>query len=81
LIGQHKRNINIIPYQPGWVELYEREAERLLEVLGEQVLTIEHIGSTSIPGMQAKPVIDMMTAIEIADRGGRTGPSAGVARI
>lgn len=64
MIGQHKRNLSILPYQSGWKELYAREAERLLGAFGEQVLGIEHIGSTSIPGMMAKPIIDIMLAVE-----------------
>ena len=64
IIGQHKRNINIVPYHPGWVALYELEAARLQEALGEQILAIEHIGSTAIPGMPSKPVIDMMAAVK-----------------
>jgi GrpB-like predicted nucleotidyltransferase (UPF0157 family) len=63
ILGQHKRDISIIPYQHGWVELYEREAGILREALGEKALRIEHIGSTSIPGMIAKPVIDIMVAV------------------
>ena len=64
MIGQHKRDLTIVPYQSGWVELFEQEADRLRNALGENALRIEHIGSTSIPGMMAKPIIDMMAAVE-----------------
>jgi len=68
MIGQHKRNLNPVPYQSGWKALYEREAELLLRALGENVLGIEHVGSTSIPGIEAKPVIDIMVAVESLQR-------------
>lgn len=62
MIGQHKRNLNLVPYQPGWVDLYEKEAGLLRRALGEKLLRIEHIGSTSI-GIPAKPIIDIMVAV------------------
>ena len=63
MLGQHKADITIAPYQSGWQELYERETGLLRGVLGDHALRIEHIGSTSIPGMPAKPVIDIMVAV------------------
>jgi GrpB-like predicted nucleotidyltransferase (UPF0157 family) len=64
MIGQHKRDLTIVPYQSGWKELFEQEANRLRNVLGKKALRIEHIGSTSIPNMAAKPIIDIMVAID-----------------
>ena len=49
----------IAPYDPAWPELYARERERLLAALGEQVTRIEHVGSTSVPGLAAKPIVDI----------------------
>ena len=63
MIGQHKRNIAVVPYQSGWKELFEQEADLLHSALGEKALRIEHIGSTSIPGMASKPIIDIMVAV------------------
>ena len=64
MIGQHKRDINIIPYQSEWVELFKQDANILRQTLGEDALGVEHIGSTSVPDLAAKPVIDIMVAIE-----------------
>lgn len=47
-------------YHPGWPALFEREAERIHAVLGRRATRIEHAGSTSIPGLAAKPVIDIL---------------------
>jgi GrpB-like predicted nucleotidyltransferase (UPF0157 family) len=64
MIGQHKRDMTIVPYRSGWVDLYEKEAALLRSALGEKALHIEHTGSTSIPGMAAKPIIDITVAVE-----------------
>lgn len=63
MLGQHKRDFTIVPYQRGWKDLFEREADLLHSALGEKALRIEHIGSTAIPGMLAKPIIDIMVAV------------------
>lgn len=55
---------NILPYNPEWVRLYEAEADRIREVFGKELLGIEHIGSTSVPGLLAKPIIDIMVLID-----------------
>jgi len=64
MIGQHKRNLTVVPYQSGWKELFEREADLLHHALGGKALRIEHIGSTSIPGMAAKPIIDIIVVVD-----------------
>lgn len=51
--------VRILPYDPEWPRLYEREAERLRAILGDRVLLLEHVGSTSVPGLPAKPIIDV----------------------
>ena len=43
--------------------LYEREAARIRSVLGERVLRLEHVGSTSVPGLAAKPIIDILLVV------------------
>lgn len=57
--------IQICEYDPTWPELYEREAARIRTVLGDRVVRIEHAGSTSVPGLPAKPVIDIV--LEVPD--------------
>src|SRR5258707_14724387 len=47
--------IHIVDYDPEWPWLFEREAERVQATLGDRVLLIEHVGSTSVPGLAAKP--------------------------
>ncbi|MBI1334866.1 MAG: GrpB family protein [Armatimonadetes bacterium] len=62
-LGLPQHRVEVHPYDPLWPELYEREATRLKEVLGDWILQIEHVGSTAIPGMDAKPIIDIGIAI------------------
>lgn len=55
---------NVVPYNPKWIRLYEAEAEKLKEVFGDELLGIEHIGSTAVLGLPAKPIIDIMILID-----------------
>ena len=63
LIGQHKRDLTVVPYCDGWPELFEQEATLLRYALGDKALRIEHAGSTAVPGMDAKPILDIMVAV------------------
>jgi GrpB-like predicted nucleotidyltransferase (UPF0157 family) len=49
----------IVDYDPNWPALYEAERQRLVDTLGAQLTRIEHVGSTSVPGLAAKPIIDI----------------------
>ena len=53
------RNIHVVPYNPSWAEAFEQIKIDLESVLKGTVLAIEHVGSTSVPGLFAKPIIDI----------------------
>lgn len=53
----------LVDYDPAWPALYAREAARISAALGECALLLEHVGSTSVPGLAAKPKIDMLLAV------------------
>jgi len=55
--------VQLSGYDPGWPALFEREAARIRKALGDQVRLLEHAGSTSVPGLAAKPIIDMVLAV------------------
>ena len=56
--------IRIVPYNPDWKILFEQEKELIKRALGENtVLNVEHIGSTSVAGLAAKPTIDIMVEV------------------
>ena len=59
--------IHLAPYDPSWPAQYEGVAARIRAGLGERALVLEHVGSTSIPGLPAKPIIDVLLAV--ADSG------------
>ncbi len=55
--------IQLEPYDPRWAMWYSRLAARVATALGEKVVQLEHVGSTSVPGLSAKPIIDMVLAV------------------
>ena len=55
--------IQVVDYDPAWPRLFRREADRVRALLGERVVQLEHIGSTSVPGLAAKPIIDLMLVV------------------
>ncbi|MBK8048122.1 MAG: GrpB family protein [Anaerolineales bacterium] len=60
-----KHNINLlVDYDPRWPGAYAAEEQRLLAVLADVVVAIEHYGSTSIPGLRAKPILDILIGVE-----------------
>jgi GrpB-like predicted nucleotidyltransferase (UPF0157 family) len=59
--------IEICSYDPEWPALYAREEERIRKTLGERVVRLEHAGSTSVPGLAAKPIVDIV--LEVSDSG------------
>lgn len=60
----HNTFITLQDYDPHWPKLFEQEAERIRSILGNKVLQLEHVGSTSVPGLCAKPIIDMLLVVE-----------------
>jgi GrpB-like predicted nucleotidyltransferase (UPF0157 family) len=56
--------IYLAPYNSEWPAIFEAEKEVLLKTLGHHIVAFEHIGSTSIPAIHAKPIIDIMIGVE-----------------
>ncbi|HET9423139.1 MAG TPA: GrpB family protein [Nocardioides sp.] len=59
--------VEVVPPDPGWADDFRRVRAQVQDALGERVLSIEHVGSTSVPGLWAKPVIDV--DVTVADSG------------
>ena len=55
----HDAPITLLDYDPAWPALFEREERRIRAALGDSVVRLEHTGSTSVPGLAAKPIIDI----------------------
>ena len=69
------RKIVVVDYRPEWAVAFQREAACIAEVLGENMVAIHHIGSTSVPGLCAKPILDIMPVVR--DIGAVDGCNAG----
>ncbi len=72
------RSYAIGPYDDAWPVRFEAEAARIRTVLGEQVVRLEHVGSTAVPGLAAKPVVDIQASVRsMVPRGAYADPLVG----
>lgn len=55
--------VELCPHDPAWAETARTEAARLAAVLGDNLLIVHHVGSTAIPGIRAKPIVDLMPVV------------------
>ncbi|HEY7797735.1 MAG TPA: GrpB family protein [Hyphomonadaceae bacterium] len=65
--GLDRRVVELVPHDPDWAVRAAAESARLAEAIGETLVRIEHVGSTSIPGIVAKPTIDLMPIVQRLD--------------
>lgn len=63
MLGLPHGIVKLVPYTPKWKEYYEIEAAKLRAAVGEYVVEIRHMGSTAIPGIRAKPIIDILMGL------------------
>ena len=61
--GVERRDLSLVDYDPDWPRQYALHEARVRQALGETALTVEHIGSTSVPGLAAKPIIDILVTV------------------
>lgn len=71
-LGTSGGHVEIVPYSAEWPRLFELEAQRIRAACGDLLPVIEHIGSTAIPGMPAKPILDIMPGLRTHANGLRT---------
>jgi GrpB-like predicted nucleotidyltransferase (UPF0157 family) len=62
-VTPHNAPITLAEYDPRWPALFDREAARIRAILGGTAVLVEHVGSTSVPGLAAKPIIDILLAV------------------
>ncbi len=71
--------IQIVDYNPNWPSMYEMEKELILVTVGGLAVRLEHVGSTAVPGLGAKPIIDIMAAVRRIDDAAKiVEPLAGI---
>ena len=73
------RKVEVVPHDPQWPIRFEAEAQAIASLLGQEVVAIYHIGSTAIPGIKAKPIIDIL--VEVKDIGRIDGYNEGMAGL
>lgn len=59
----HNSTITLAPYDPHWPQRFEEHAQRIRAALGDTALQLEHVGSTAVPGLSAKPIIDILLVV------------------
>ncbi|MEO7098281.1 MAG: GrpB family protein [Luteolibacter sp.] len=64
IIGLKRGNTRLVPHQLGWCNAFMNEKERLTGLLGNAIIQVEHIGSTAIPQLAAKPIIDIAIGVQ-----------------
>ena len=62
-LGLESGTVVVVPYDSRWPELFRAEAERIVRSIAPSALHLEHVGSTAVPGLAAKPVIDLLGGI------------------
>ncbi len=67
-IGLERGIVRLVPHNPEWKNIFEAEKLRLQNSISQYVLDIQHIGSTAIPGIVAKPIVDIGVAVENFER-------------
>jgi GrpB-like predicted nucleotidyltransferase (UPF0157 family) len=58
------KKVEVVPHDPRWRDAFEAEAKHIIAALGPNVAAVHHVGSTAIPGIHAKPVIDMLVEVD-----------------
>ena len=71
------RRVEVVPHDPRWRDAFEAEAKRVAAALGENVVAVHHIGSTAIPNIYAKPVLDLLVEVRDIDEVDGRGSAMG----
>ncbi|NIW43530.1 MAG: GrpB family protein [Gammaproteobacteria bacterium] len=69
------RKIEVVPYNPIWPEKYQTEAWQIEKIFKDNLIAIHHIGSTAIPSIKAKPVIDIMVIVQDIEKVAAINPA------
>ncbi len=62
--GREEREVTIVDYDPSWVERFKEQRSRIRRALGPSARSVEHIGSTAVPGLAAKPIVDIIVSVD-----------------
>jgi GrpB-like predicted nucleotidyltransferase (UPF0157 family) len=70
LASRGTQPVEVVAYDDRWPQLYAEERDRIATAIGDAVVAIEHVGGTAVPGLPAKPVIDLMVGVPDIERAG-----------
>ena len=73
--GLERRPVVLADYDPAWPDRFAAERERIRSALGPHALRIEHIGSTAVPGLAAKPIVDILVGVADPDAAATLDPA------
>jgi GrpB-like predicted nucleotidyltransferase (UPF0157 family) len=73
--GRERRQIVVVDYEPSWPQSFDRHKTRITAALGPTARRIEHIGSTAVPGLAAKPIVDILVALDNLEDEASYGPA------
>jgi len=68
-LGLESGTVRVVPYDPRWPLLFKEAAAALRQAIGPELIAIHHVGSTAVPGLPAKPILDILVAIPHFERG------------
>lgn len=71
--GVERYKVRLMPHNPQWAEEFAQVKQELLEILGDCALDIQHVGSTAVPGLDAKPILDVAVKVLSFSQLKRTG--------
>jgi GrpB-like predicted nucleotidyltransferase (UPF0157 family) len=63
-VDKRKQIIEVLPYDPKWIDEFKKEASQIKPIFRDNFVAIHHIGSTSVPGLAAKPTIDILLEVK-----------------
>lgn len=61
-------NVVVTEYNDNWKQMFREESQNIKNIFANELIDIHHIGSTSVPGLKAKPIIDMMPVVKDIER-------------
>ena len=73
-MNEQRRRVDVMPYRAEWPEMFARDAEQLASLFGAEAVRVHHIGSTSVPGLSAKPILDFLIEVRDLEQADRFNP-------
>ena len=63
VIGLASGTVTVVPYDPRWVDEFNAASQEIHDTIGSKVIAVQHVGSTAVPGLCAKPILDILVSV------------------